>query len=179
GIITQKRAFLSQRNPELPNIVKRFAVYWIKCEPNRSLAVRRLFPWVHLNHGLALSDWHCGFEASHHSVPPSHSRAPQQKRPFVSALRPQPIIRFPKCILGADINQPNAPDPLTRPSRRAVELLEWQRRALRRHHLRDIERHLGRPAALRRIREIGSSRVLRGGLPAWQAARAGCRRKQH
>jgi hypothetical protein len=32
---------------------------------------------------------------------------------------------------------------------------------------------------LRQIREIGNSRALCGGLPAWQAARAGCRRKQH
>src|SRR6516164_6495554 len=30
-----------------------------------------------------------------------------------------------------------------------------------------------------RVREIGSSLALCGGLPAWQAARSGCRRNQH
>jgi hypothetical protein len=43
---------------ELPNITERLPVYWINCDPNRSLAVRRLFPWVHLSHALALPDRH-------------------------------------------------------------------------------------------------------------------------
>ena len=50
SVVTQKSALLSKRNPELLDVSKRFAMQWIKCNPNCSLAVRRLYPWVHLSH---------------------------------------------------------------------------------------------------------------------------------
>src|SRR5262245_45456087 len=51
GLVTQKSALMRERNPELPDVAQRFAMYWINRDPKRPLAVRRLLPWIHLRHG--------------------------------------------------------------------------------------------------------------------------------
>src|SRR5262249_19436412 len=40
GLVTQKSALMRERNPELPDVAQRFAMYWINRDPKRPLAVR-------------------------------------------------------------------------------------------------------------------------------------------
>src|SRR5262249_32967473 len=54
GLVTQKSALMRERNPELPNVAQRLAIYRVNRDPQRPLAVCRLLPWIHLSHGALL-----------------------------------------------------------------------------------------------------------------------------
>jgi hypothetical protein len=73
---TEKLTLLCQRDPELPDVTERFAMHWIKCKPNFSLAVRRLLPWVNLSH----SDSSTGFAMPLRAIRLDCPRGAQQRQ---------------------------------------------------------------------------------------------------
>src|SRR6516162_2125300 len=66
---------MRKRNPELSDVSKRLAMQWIKCNSDCSLAVRRLFPWVHLSHGATSTRFSMRVRAVGLGFP----RSPQRK----------------------------------------------------------------------------------------------------
>src|SRR6516162_9995539 len=66
---------MRKRNPELSDVSKRLAMQWIKCNSDCSLAVRRLFPWVHLSHGATSTR----FSRRVRAVGLGFPRSPQRK----------------------------------------------------------------------------------------------------
>src|SRR5262249_13182135 len=90
----------SKRSPELSDVSKRFAMQWIKSNPDCLLAVRRLYPWVHLSHGatctdsLSASSCRTGFSTADYCV---------QLKPTSEAARSLNLCRSTNILPLADV----------------------------------------------------------------------------
>src|SRR5262249_4468858 len=94
---------MRERDPELPDVAQRFAMYWINRDPKRPLAVRRLLPWIHLRHGdlplrgnLILST---GFSPRFRAFEPGFPRSPPFAHGWLADLIcvRSPYRRIPIC----------------------------------------------------------------------------------